>query len=196
MTNRILSTLVLLCTLASLDVKAQSDDHNYIVKSSMQDEQGKNSVVTVEYYDGLGRKEQVVTNGVKPGYPTKTLLSRTIYDDRGNEWKKFLPVPTTGLDYQTNISYKHDDSKVLSAITYDALDRPVFATTPGSDMGGKGKKHEFLANKTNSVKKYTVSDDGTLAQKDYYLEGALSWERITDEDNNATDMFNSIFGGF
>ena len=66
MTNRILSTLVLLCTLASLDVKAQSDDHNYIAKSSMQDEQGKNSVVTVEYYDGLGRKEQVVTNEVTP----------------------------------------------------------------------------------------------------------------------------------
>ena len=180
MKKRFLSTLVLLCTLASLDVKAQSDDHNYIVKSSMQDEQGQNSVVTVEYYDGLGRKEQVVTNGVKPGYPTKTLLSRTIYDDRGNEWKKFLPVPTTGLDYQTNISYKHNDSKALSAITYD----------------GKGKKHEFLANKANCLKKYTVSDDGSLAQKDYYLEGALSWERITDEDNNATDMFNSIFGGF
>ena len=196
MTNKILSTLVLLCTLASLDVKAQSDVHNYVIKSSMLDEQEQNSVVTVEYYDGLGRKEQVVSNGVKPENPSKALLSRTIYDDRGNEWKKFLPVPTTGLDYQTNISYKHDDSKALSAITYDALDRPVFATTPGSDMGGKGKKHEFLANKTNSVKKYTVSDDGTLAQKDYYLEGALSWERITDEDNNATDMFNSIFGGF
>ena len=86
--NKFLSILLMLCTLASLDVKAQSDDHNYIAKSSMQDEQGKNSVVTVEYYDGLGRKEQVVTNGVKPGYPTKTLLSRTIYDDRGNEWKK------------------------------------------------------------------------------------------------------------
>ena len=196
MTNKILSTLVLLCTLASLDVKAQSDDHNYIVKSSMQDEQGQNSVVTVEYYDGLGRKEQVASNGGSPESLSKDLLTRTIYDDRGNEWKKFLPVPTTGLDYQTNISYKHDDSKALSAITYDALDRPVFATTPGSDMGGKGKKHEFLANKANSVKKYTVSDDGTLAQKDYYLEGALSWERITDEDNNATDMFNSIFGGF
>ena len=75
MTNRILSTLVLLCTLASLDVKAQSDDHNYIVKSSMQDEQGQNSVVTVEYYDGLGRKEQVVTNEVKPENPSKALLS-------------------------------------------------------------------------------------------------------------------------
>lgn len=194
--NKFLSILLMLCTLASLDVKAQSDDHNYIVKSSMQDEQGQNSVVTVEYYDGLGRKEQVVTNGVKPGYPTKTLLSRTMYDDRGNEWKKFLPVTTIGLEYQTNVSYKHNDSEALSAITYDALDRPTFATTPGGDMGGKGKKHEFLANKANSVKKYTVSDDGSLAQKDYYLEGALSWERITDEDNNATDMFNSIFGGF
>ena len=97
MTNRILSTLVLLCTLASLDVKAQSDDHNYIVKSSMQDEQGQHSVVTVEYYDGLGRKEQVVSNGVKPEDPTKALLSRTIYDDRGNEWKKFLRVTTNGL---------------------------------------------------------------------------------------------------
>ena len=194
--NKFLSILLMLCTLASLDVKAQSDDHNYIVKSSMQDEQGQNSVVTVEYYDGLGRKEQVVTNGVKPGYPTKTLLSRTMYDDRGNEWKKFLPVTTIGLEYQTNVSYKHNDSEALSAITYDALDRPTFATTPGGDMGGKGKKHEFLANKANCVKKYTVSDDGSLAQKDYYLEGALSWERITDEDNNATDMFNSIFGGF
>ena len=182
--------------MASLDAKAQSDDNNYAIKSSMQDEQGLNSVTTIEYYDGLGRKEQVVTNGVKPGYSSKALLSRTMYDDRGNEWKKFLPVTTIGLEYQTNISYKHNDSKALSAITYDALDRPVFATTPGSDMGGKGKKHEFLANKANCVKKYTVSDDGTLAQKDYYLEGALSWERITDEDNNATDMFNSIFGGF
>lgn len=196
MANKILSILLILCTLSSLDAKAQSDDNNYVIKSSMLDEQRQNVVTTVEYYDGLGCKEQVVSNGVKPENPSKTLLSRTIYDDRGNEWKKFLPVPTTGLDYQTNISYKYDDSKALSAITYDSLDRPVFATTPGSDMGGKGKKHEFLANKANSVKKYTVSDDGSLAQKDYYLEGALSWERITDEDNNATDMFNSIFGGF
>ena len=186
----------MLCTLASLDVKAQSDDHNYIAKSSMQDEQGKNSVVTVEYYDGLGRKEQVVTNEVRPENPSKTLLSRIIYDDRGNEWKKFLPVTTIGLEYQTNVSYKHNDSEALSAITYDALDRLTFATTPGGDMGGRGKKHEYLANKANSVKKYVVADDGSLVQKGYYLEAALSWERITDEDNNATDMFNSIFGGF
>ena len=194
MTNRILSTLVLLCTLASLDVKAQSDDHNYIVKSSMQDEQGQNSVVTVEYYDGLGRKEQVVTNGVKPKDPSTSLLSRTIYDDRGNEWKKFLPVTTNGLEYQTNISYKYDDWKALSVITYDALGRPTFATTPGNDMGGLGKKHEYLANKANSVKKYVVADDGSLAQKGYYPEGALSWDRFTDEDNNVTDIYTNLLG--
>lgn len=64
--------------MASLDAKAQSDDNNYAIKSSMQDEQGLNSVTTIEYYDGLGRKEQVVTNGVKPGYSSKALLSRTM----------------------------------------------------------------------------------------------------------------------
>ena len=180
--------------MASLDAKAQSDDNNYAIKSSMQDEQGLNSVTTIEYYDGLGRKEQVVTNGVKPGYSSKALLSRTMYDDRGNEWKKFLPVTTIGLEYQTNISYKHNDSKALSAITYDVLDRPTFATTPGSDMGERGKKHEYLANKANSVKKYIVAEDGTLVQKGYYLEAALSWERITDEDNNITDIYTDLLG--
>lgn len=194
MIDRILYILVLFCTLAPLGVKAQSDDHNYIVKYSMQDEQGHNSVVTVEYYDGLGRKEQVVTNGVKPEDPSKSLLSRTIYDDRGNEWKKFQPVTTNGLGYQTNISYKYDDQKALSVITYDALGRPTFATTPGNDMGGLGKKHEYLANKANSVKKYVVADDGSLAQKGYYLEAALSWERITDEDNHVTDIYTNLLG--
>ena len=93
MKNRFFSILLLLCTLASIDVKAQSDSHNYIVKYSMLDEQGRNSLTTIEYYDGLGRKEQVIGNGVKPEDPSKSLLSRTIYDDRGYEWKKFLPVP-------------------------------------------------------------------------------------------------------
>ena len=192
--NSFLTILLLICTLASMDIKAQSDDHNYVIKSSILDEQGQNSVTTIEYYDGLGRKEQVITNGVKPGYPSKALLSRTMYDGRGNEWKKILPVPTTGLEYQPSIAYKHNDQKALSAITYDVFDRPIFATTPGSDMEGRGKKHEYLANKANSVKKYIVSDDGTLSQKGYYLEGALSWERITDEDNNVTDIYTDLLG--
>ena len=82
----------------------------------------------------------------------------------------------------------------MSAITYDALDRLTFATTPGGDMGGRGKKHEYLANKANSVKKYVVADDGSLVQKGYYLEAALSWERITDEDNNVTDIYTNLLG--
>lgn len=194
MKNRFFSILLLLCTLASIDVKAQSDSHNYIVKYSMLDEQGRNSLTTIEYYDGLGRKEQVIGNGVKPEDPSKSLLSRTIYDDRGNEWKKFLPVPANSLEYQTHISCKYDDQKALSVITYDALDRPIFATTPGNDMGGLGRKHEYLANKANSVKKYVVADDGSLALKGYYPEGALSWERFTDEDNNVTDIYTNLLG--
>ena len=84
MANKILSILLILCTLASLDAKAQSDDHNYIAKSSMQDEQGKNSVVTVEYYDGLGRKEQVVSNGVTPENLSKDLLTPSTMTEATN----------------------------------------------------------------------------------------------------------------
>lgn len=61
-------------------------------------------------------------------------------------------------------------------------------------MGGRGKKHEYLANKANSVKKYVVADDGSLVQKGYYLEAALSWERFTDEDNNVTDIYTNLLG--
>lgn len=194
MKNQIFSILMLLCTFAFLGVKAQSDDHNYIVKSCMLDEQGLHNVDTVEYYDGLGRKEQVVCNGIKPGSSTLTLLSRTIYDDLGNEWKKFLPVPTCGLGYQTGISYKYDDQQALSIFEYDVLGRPIFATTPGSDMKGKGKKHEYLANTANSVKKYVVLEDGTLLQRNYYQEGVLVCERITDEDNNVTEIYSDLLG--
>ncbi len=191
---RTLSILIMLYAFASLVAKAQSDGHNYIVKCSLLDEQGLHNVTSVEYYDGLGRKVQTASNGVKPGSSSHALLTRTAYDDKGNEWKRFLPVPVADLDYQESITYKHDDPKALSTITYDALGRPVFATTPGSDMGGRGEKHEYLANKANSVKKYIVSDDGTLLQKGYYLEGALSWERITDEDNNVTDIYTNLLG--
>ena len=51
-----------------------------------------------------------------------------------------------------------------------------------------------MANKANSVKKYIVAEDGTLVQKGYYLEAALSWERITDEDNNVTDIYTNLLG--
>ena len=192
--SRLLSILILVCCFAVPDSWAQSSNRNYIAKSTMLDEQGQNSVVLVEYYDGLGRKEQTATNGVKPGNASLAALSRTSYDGCGRVGQNFLPVSANGLDYQPEIVYKNDDSKALSVISYDALGRPLSATTPGCDMGGRGKKYSHWANTANSVKKYVTTDDGVLEQGGYYKEGTLIWERITDEDNHITDVYTDFLG--
>lgn len=173
---------------------AQSDVRNYVVKHVMQDEEGKHSVTTVEYYDGLGRKEQVVNDGVVPGSASHSLLSRTLYDGAGREGMKFLPVSVSGLDYQSNLLYKYDDKQALFVTSYDALNRPISVSTPGSDMGEHSKKYYHWANEANTVKRYIVSADGDLLLDGYYSEGELMWERMVDEDSNVTDIYTDILG--
>ena len=184
--------LNILCSMSACF--AQSATHNYVVKDVMQDADGKHSVTIVEYYDGLGRKEQVVSNGIVPGSPSQALLSRMLYDGVGRESQKFLPVSVSGMDYQSDIFYKNDDQRALSVITYDALNRPVSVSTPGSDMGGRSKEYHHWANKANSVKRYVVSDEGELLQDGYYPEGDLVWERVVDEDGHTTDVYTDLFG--
>ena len=173
---------------------AQSKDHNYVVKHVMQDAEGKDSVTTVEYYDGLGRKEQVVSDGIVPGSSGRSLLSRTLYDGVGREGKNFLPVSVSGLDYQSTLLYKYDDPQALSVISYDALERPVSVSTPGSDMGGHQKKYYHWANEAYSVKRYTVSADGDLLLDGHYPAGELAWERMVDEDGHTTDIYTDMVG--
>ena len=124
----IFSALLLLNLCVASVCLAQSDTHNYVVKDVMQDADGKHSVTTVEYYDGLGRKEQVVSNGIVPGSPSQALLSRMLYDGVGRESQRFLPVSVSGLDYQSDILYKNDDQRALSVTTYDALNRKISAS--------------------------------------------------------------------
>ena len=125
----ILSVLLLFNLCCTSVCLAQSKDHNYVVKHVMLDAEGKDSVTTVEYYDGLGRKEQVVSDGIVPGSSSRSLLSRTLYDGVGREGKNFLPVSVSGLDYQSTLLYKYDDPQALSVISYDALERPVSVST-------------------------------------------------------------------
>lgn len=53
----------------------------------MLDEDG-HRLVTTEYYDGLGRKEQMITNGIKPGSTTHSMLTRITW----KVWKKIAGI--------------------------------------------------------------------------------------------------------
>lgn len=192
--NRILSVLLPLCLFVLPKGFAQTDSSNYVMSKSVLDEQGSNTVTTVVYCDGLGRKVQTVSNGIKPGSPDNSLLSHIVYDGLGRVWQKNLPVATSGLNFQPVPQKKYNDDKALSATAYDALNRPVSITAPGNDMGGRGKKRRYLGNNANSVKRYTVNDSGTLTQDGYYPQGQLRWEQITDENNNITDIYTDFLG--
>ncbi|WP_278985295.1 RHS repeat domain-containing protein [Segatella bryantii] len=184
---------LMLSIFAISSVLAQSTDYNYVVQQTMLDDSSQNFVTTTEFYDGLGRKSQTIVNGVKPGSSVQALLSRTAYDLNGREYQQFLSVPTSGQNYQSAVSYRDNDLKSLSTTTYDALDRPLFVTTPGSDMGAHGKKYGYGSNSSNSVKYYLVSTDGTLTQQGYYPSGTLTMNRITDENNSTTEVYTDLF---
>lgn len=186
--------ITLVSFLASLTASAQSNDHNYIIQQTMLDEQGTYASTTIEYYDYLGCKEQVVSNAVKPASQTQALLSRTIHDGLGRERTRFLSVPVNGLDYQANVTFKYNDEKALSDITYDTQDRPLSITTPGTDMRGHLKKLHHWTNRENSVKRYVVAENGSLEKKGFYQQGTLEWERTEDEDGNTTDIYTNLLG--
>ncbi len=84
---KLFSILVLIVIFAPLSVFSQSDNHNYIIQQLMLDEDG-HRLVTTEYYDGLGRKEQMITNGIKPGSTTHSMLTRITW----KVWKKIAGI--------------------------------------------------------------------------------------------------------
>lgn len=192
--SKLISIILSLCFFTLQSVLAQTAERNYIMRQSVLDEQGTYAVTQVEYYDAVGQKVQSLSNCIKPASPNNSLLTRTDFDNKGRVWRSFLPVATSGLEYQQSPSTKYNDNNALSETTYDALNRPINITTPGSDMGGRGKRHRHLANEANTVKKYSVDANGSLTQGGYYQSGELRWEQITDENNNVTDIYTDFLG--
>lgn len=99
---------------------AQSDTHNYVVRDVMQHADGKYSVTTVEYYDGLGCKEQVVSNGIVPGSPSQALLTRAQYEGVERERSKVSACVSLRLGLSIGLLYKNDNQRALAVITFDA----------------------------------------------------------------------------
>ena len=105
---------------------------------TMLDASGNKKITSVQYYDGLGRPSLAVQNGINNSSSVSNYTLQE-YDGCGRESKSWLPIAGNGLGYNPNITSSASDSKAYSQTTYDALGRPVFVSTPGSDMNGKGK---------------------------------------------------------
>ncbi|MCR5316469.1 MAG: RHS repeat-associated core domain-containing protein [Bacteroidaceae bacterium] len=167
------------------------------------DASGSNLVQSVQYYDGLGRESVLAQGGVNTS--GKYVYTMTEYDLLGREAKTWLPaVGTTSPNIitantiSTNSQNTYEgDAYAFSEITYDALGRPIFVSTPGEawHQAGKGVTTEYKTNAANSVKRYAVaSAPSFIVQDGYYPQGSLTCVRTIDEDTLTKEVYKDLLG--
>lgn len=181
-------------------VYGQSSDQNYIVTETMLNDNGSQSVKSIQYYDGLGRPSVLAAGGMNT--TRKYVYSTTEYDTYGLESKVWLPAAgsTTPniIDVQKMASLSsstYTDSHAYSTNKLDVLGRSVFEGSPGDAWVGKGKKINYLTNEANSVIKYKLNSSGNPNTNiEYYGKGVLTGTLTIDEDSNSIEVYKDLLG--
>ncbi|MBQ9217331.1 MAG: hypothetical protein IJ160_04035, partial [Muribaculaceae bacterium] len=191
---------------------SQDATHNYIVRQVMLDTLGANVAETVTYYDGLGRKEEVVQRRATP--TGRDLVSYIARDNAGRERHVYLPSVSTGEG-----RYMPKDEVAQLAVT-SFLDNAPYATTDyeQSPLGrplrqyGAGQAWrtadrsvdtKYLINRTDvdslCCRLYRVSDTRsqsdtlvTITRQGDYATGTLHALWRADEDGKATITFTDL----
>ena len=169
---------------------AQSTDQNYVKTETVLNSSGS-TMKSVQYYNGLGYPTVSVSTTGDGG---QTSYSAITYDALGREERKYAPVSigsSIGYANPTGISY--GDNTPYGRTQYDALDRPVSVTTPGSAFASSPATIAYAANAANEVIRYGVSGN-SLVQDGYYPATTLTKETQTDADGKKVETFKNLFG--
>ena len=189
-------TIMLLGAVSNLAV-AQTPTQNYVETVTYLNKAGTDSIVSIQYFDGLGRLDQTVTGGANTN--GLYLHARTEYDGCGREsvlWSPVIGDKTPDYispeDFVSRSRTTYDgDQFAFSTMQYDGLDRKTFVSTPGKAWQGKGKRQVYRTNQRNEVRQYTMDD---LKGSQYYDEGLLSCTESIDEDSIMTLVFADFLG--
>jgi len=163
-------------------IYSQSNNKNYILSRAYTKQNGSKSLVTIQYFDGLGRPVQTVQKGFTPN--EKDLITLQEYDSFGRESKLWLPVPqegSTGEYVEPNIIINNPislydyDPAAYSNPTYEPsqLNRVIQQFGPGQEWRNSPEKSIIISYKTNSssevllCKQYTVSNDNPNYEDDH-----------------------------
>ena len=159
------------------------------------------ALVSVNYYDGLGRLKQTVARQVTPAM--KNLVSFTEYDNFDRPLKQWNPVPTelSRLTTQTvspNASmYYTGETRPYQEFLYstDELtagirkNAAIGEQKAGADMNNHHTSTLTRANEVNEVKLYKVNASGGLVCSGYYGTKMLLCEQCSDENNKIVCTF-------
>ena len=186
--------LFLLLLTSGLPVHSQDDTHNYVRSVTYLKADRTDSIIQVQYYDDLGRPDQLVSGGMNTH--GTYLHTQTEYDGVGREKKTWLPViGATNPAYVSNIANinhsQYHDSRAFSETSYDALDRTTFVSTPGEAWTDKGKHTNYRCNTGNEVKRYSAANPTSFT---YYQPNTLTCVETLDEDGIRVQTFTDQQG--
>ena len=131
MRNNIFSALLFIAAQAA----AQTSSQNYVKSETMLDSLGQRRQTTVQYYDGLGRPTQSVTNALGGNGTYMATLKELDALDR--ETRSWLPQAVPSADYVSPNDFINSASASgtypYAENTYDALDRLVQSCGAGAE---------------------------------------------------------------
>lgn len=185
--SRIIHIYLLTAVLLGLwhSVQGQDSTRNYVSKVTYL--QGRDSILTVQYYDGLGRPDLLVSGGQNTDQ--LYLYTQTEYDGLGRARQTWLPV--VGNQSPDYITLSENEDRAYSRNVYDALDRITYTSTPGRNWAGRGKRSIYRSNDTLEVKYYSLP---SLTVSGYYAPGTLSCTESIDEDSIRRQVFTDCLG--
>jgi RHS repeat-associated protein len=182
---------------------------NYIYTKDCLDADCIKKAETVQYFDGLGRPNQIV--GIKASPLQKDVVSHIEYDPNGKLTKSYLPVPQTGtqnaafyenpLDNATNPEI-YGAEKIFSKQVLENLPlaRVKEVYNVGNAWSDKPVTYSYKTNTSaTEVKKYSITTTWVENRTDsqlsftgvYYPVNSLMKTSVTDEDNNTTTEYKN-----
>ena len=160
----IVSSALMLACCSTMIGQTPDNSRNYVSTTTYLD---NGFATSIQYFDGLGRPSEQVQHGL--GSNGEGAISKIENDLNGREAVKWLPRPIDG---------EYSDPYPFSQTTYDALNRPVFVSTPGEAWyeAGKGKTISYITNAPDEVKYYYTSNYDTSSLEDRGYEQITLWQ--------------------
>ena len=189
--------LILLLLLVVQVALAQNKSHNYIKETQYLDG-FSSSIITVNYYDGLGNLQETISTA---SGTSDNICTFKFYDSKGRESKSYYPVPTLNslkfVDFQNfEDSSKHyyNDSFAFKQNDYDSSDRIIREDIAGENWHSHDAHNKFqytYNTMADRVIRYTCDP---LLKNGYYSAGCLEKKIVKDADGNEIITFTDLDG--
>ena len=163
-------------------------------------EGGIRAITTIDYFDGLGRKQGTVMPGFTPA--GANLYSYQSYNDFENLDKVWLPTPVENLNFVTGSTFAdwatdyYADSRPFVEHTYENSEqkRLLFTHRAGTNWATHPVMYQYGTAYNDTVKNFDVGASGDLICKGVFVEGALYKTHVADEDGKCVTTFTDKLG--